>query len=608
MELREVLSSVQCLDMDIDDKGVIRDKSDPHLWYALVDGDVLKFATCLRGTGLSEIALEDVLALGSVDVDHLLSVQTVEGWDFCNAARDNLDPPPERECEDPIPTLNIGEIIDVDELNKSKTGKLRDYMRLFPMLFPQAEHGIYYDELKECIVVDMSIFGRPRRKAQRMTDEISAIYHLVAENALYDAGIKTEFSWRVMDEALRVWGEDHRHNPFLEWVQGLKWDGKPRLATMFRDLLGGRAPPLNPQDEERYLAAVARSWLAGAIAKSYEPIQHEIVPVLVSKQQGLGKGTALRYLAGRDEWFKDVTVSPKQLDKFLEAVRGRIIVELSEGASLKGNAEDIKAFISTREDQMRKPYGHYENVYPRHFVMAVSTNNPTLFTDVTGNRRFFPIYCDPKRALISGSEANGYMEQLWAEVYYEYHHGANTYMTIEEQDLAEPVQDYATVENGNVIAIDDYLDNPINGLTELGSKISRAYIMDRVFGYTGNLVPKDIESAYRIWTLGTKRWVRSEGTIRVEGKACRGYIRICAPGEVPKTERLPITSKDPPGTLEEEFAKLTENKSIGDILFFDRFYVKDMSREVAIQTLLDEGYIYMQSQNGITEYRLGEKP
>lgn len=608
MELREAISSIQCLDLDIDEKGVIRSRNRPELWFGLLDGDILRLACPTKSTHRDEIPLSEIQKLGTLEVDYVLSIETDDGWDFCNAAYEKLDPPPERRSDAPLPDLDDVEVISIDDINQLRKGKLREFNQLFPVLFPDAENCIYYDELKESVMVDMSLFGRPQRKAQRMTDDILAVYHLAVENALHKNGIKPEFSWTVMDEQLKVWSEDHRRNSFLDWVESLKWDGKPRLDTMFRDLLGGRAAALDAEDEATYLAAVARAWLTGAIARCYGSAKHEIVPVLISKTQGMGKGTALSALAGREEWFNDVTRAPKDIEKFLEAVRGRIIIELSEGASLRGKAEDIKAFISQREDQMRKPYGRYEATYPRHFILAISTNNPTLFTDVTGNRRFFPMHCDPKRASISGAEAHEYVCQLWAEVYYAYHHGALPFMTDEEQDLAEAMQDYATVEDGNVIAIDDYLDEPMNGLTEIGSKISRAFIMEHVFGYSGNLVPKDLENAYRIWTMGTKRWEKAPGTIRVDGKPARGYIRIYKPGEKPKTEKLPITKTGAIGTLDEEFAKLCEGKEIGDMLHFERFYVKDMSRERAIQALLDDGRIYSRRSHGIDEYYLGDKP
>lgn len=608
MESSVLVSSIQSLELQVRADGVVIHPQHPELWYAVIDGPQLVLANCLRDTGISELEIEDIESLGFVDADMLISIQIDGMWDFLTPAFLAQNPPPAREHTDEYVIVpDEVDVFDLDELNKMRRAGLREFMRLFPHIFPNAEDQIYYDLLKERIMIDMGVFGRPEQGLQCITDDILAVYHLHVEEVLHDFGVKPQFSWTVMDEALKVWGRDHRRNQFLDWVESLRWDGKPRMATMFRDLLGGRAPALSEKEEARYLEAVSSAWLTGAIARCYKPTKHEIVPVLISKQ-GMGKGTALNYLAGRDEWFNDVAVSPKQTEKFLEAVRGRIIVELSEATSLRTDVDALKAFITQREDQMRKPYGHYEDVYPRHFIMAASTNNPSIFTDVTGNRRFFPLFCDPKRATIHGHQAREYVEQLWAEVYQAYHKGARTYMTPDEQDLAEPMQDYASVENGNVIAIDDFLDDPLNGLTEKGAKISRAYIMDHVFGYSGPLVPKDLETAYRAWALGTKRWEKASGTIRVDGRPSRGYVRIYEPGEIPRTERLPITEIEPPGTLEEEFKKLVASKEIGDVIHFDRFQVSGMSQEIAIQTLYDEGFIYTRRNKGLDEYHLGNKP
>jgi predicted P-loop ATPase len=162
---------------------------------------------------------------------------------------------------------------------------------------------------------------------------------------------------------LRAWKK--QRNLFREWLESLKWDGKPRLRRWFIDGLGVTAPPLEEtgQDQE-YLESATEAWFLGAVNRQYEPTKVEIVPVFIGGE-GIGKGNFLRYTAGyRDEWFIDTSATLRGAgaeQKFLEGIKGRIIVELSESVqfSTKEDVELLKTFVSKTEDQSRKPYAMF---------------------------------------------------------------------------------------------------------------------------------------------------------------------------------------------------------------------------------------------------------
>jgi hypothetical protein len=291
------------------------------------------------------------------------------------------------------------------------------------------------------------------------------------------------------------------------------------------------APPLEAKGlSDIYLAKVARAWFMGAMARMFKSTVHEIVPVLIGGQ-GLGKTSGLRYTAARPEWFIDTTVdvtTPHGKMQFLDNVRGRLVVELAESTQIRTkDQEALKAFISMPEDQYRKPYLRRDNSYTRHFIMAASSNLDDVFTDLTGNRRYYPIYCH--RADLS-LRTKYDVEQVWAEAYELYMAGEAWYITADWQP-ALLMQTYATAENSNVSAIEDWLDNPanLNGrYTYLGATFTKDEAFQHIFNIQAGLPSPQHDLAWKAWARGTHKWVRMDYPIKspITHKSVRGYVRV----------------------------------------------------------------------------------
>ena len=456
--------------------------------------------------------------------------------------------------------MNDGKVVDIHPVGFDEDAtditirpmplEVSDLNDEFPILYPEAETKLYYDELRERVMVDTSLFGMAPG-VKPLSDVILAHYHDNIERRFDEENYmgQSSPSYTIRDEALLMQATLHKRNPFLEWVQSHTWDGKPRVRTWFIDLVGATAPPLatlsgekGEECERLYLESVTEAWFVGAISRQFKPTKVEIVPVLISGQ-GIGKGNSLRYTAGMDEWFIDTNADIKRPDRFLDSVRGRVIVELSESTQLRGpDAEALKAFISQEEDQLRKAYAHNEEIYPRHFVMIASSNLDNIFTDVTGNRRYFPFYCDPRKAtrtiyLDREDEEGQYeVEQLWAEALYLYENGHPHHITPDIANLADIMQQYSSVENPGVEAIDAVLDqiHP-----DVGDYTSRQEILSEVFSIPpGAPCPKEYDNNYRAWANGTKAWKKVNTNKRINGRVTKGYMRVVAPGEAPKVERL----------------------------------------------------------------------
>ena len=229
-------------------------------------------------------------------------------------------------------------------------------------------------------------------------------------------GLKS--SEKVMDALANVCSK-YTVNPIKAMLETChdNWDGNKHVENLLPNMLGA--------EKSEYTTAVMRLIMMGAVARVYHPgCKFDYMMVLVS-DQGIGKSTFLRLLCINDAWFND-NFSTLDGDKAVEKLRGMWIVELAELQATKRtkDVETIKAFITSRVDTYRVPYGRRTEQRPRMCILC-GTSNPTDFlTDRTGNRRFLPITCGIDRAKFDmfADEAATRMEfaQAWGEIMDEY--------------------------------------------------------------------------------------------------------------------------------------------------------------------------------------------
>lgn len=488
---------------------------------------------------------------------------------------------------------------------------LRDVL---PVVYPGLDSMVYYDELAEKEMVDMALFDR-KAGVVPLTDSIMSVYHDDLERRLDDYGFsgKRFPSMQTRDEALAVVMHDNRRNLFREWVESLEWDGVPRLRKVLRTLFGATAPALwddedkdgSAEAEARYLGDVAEAWLIGAIRRMYTETKHEIVPVFIGAQ-GIGKGTALKFLAGKDHWYKDTTVDFKDPQRFLDSVRGAIIVELGESVQLQGDDQGLlKAFISQSSDHMRKAYAHYDEFFPRHFILAASSNNEIVFRDPTGARRFFPVVCDPDIQQEEGftiptnsrpRRHQAYIEQVWAEALHMYNEGRKWYLT-DRRTLndAYTMQLWCSVERIGTDAISEWLDDPQNGYSDVGARASRLDILRSMYGVDAQHLGREEQRMWNQWAEVHPGWMYR--TAKVKGISTKIYERIRAPGEAVERKTFAMASGDELEVREDledddgpagRFYRylMAHPGAIGDT-----FHDEDLTEE-EIEEFLEEGYIY----------------
>ena len=422
---------------------------------------------------------------------------------------------------------------------------------LFETLYPDYKTKLYYDVLSETKMYDPSLFNDTLEPGTFCQFNEDSEYEYIdnIERKLKAIGCTGRPpAIDVRQRVIRSKFKKNERNPFKEWVMSRVWDGVPRIDTWFQKMFNASAPQLRPygmEVEKIYLAKVARAWFIGAIARMFEATQHEVVPIFIGPQQ-CGKSTGVAYCAGDPKWFID-TISdvstPQAITSFLDTVRGRIVVELAECSSLRKTEQNaLKAFITKSIDQYRKPYARETFTYPRHFIMAATSNITEIFTDMTGNRRFFPIFCSQMEDITVRTQYE--VEQVWAEAYVLYLCGEEPKIPI-DWFPAQHMQDITTQPNMKVEVIDNWLNDPENGFSENGAVLTKKQLMKEMFQYADyELIRKEHEVAWTAWTVGTKNWVPIQFNVDFTRKTSeRAYKRI-SEARAPTEQKVQLTSDE----------------------------------------------------------------
>lgn len=305
---------------------------------------------------------------------------------------------------------------------------------------------------------------------------------------------KNANQWTDTDDAnLRVWLEKHyditgkekiadaltavltRHSyhPIRDYLNGLTWDGVPRLDRIIIDYMGAEDSELN--------RAMSRKHFVAAVARVFNPGCKYDYCLIMSGAEGIGKSTLLRVMGGR--WFND-SITTLEGKEGMEQLRRAWVVELGELSSIKrSDVEQVKAHLSKQVDIYRAAYARRVLEHPRQCVFCGTTNEALFLKGDTGNRRFWviPVVAELRKYRDWSEAIRRDRDQLWAEAVHYYKQGEPLYLSEElEAQAKQRQQDFNDDNDDPIVAmLDKYLNTllPVNWDT-MDIQARRSYLRD----------------------------------------------------------------------------------------------------------------------------------
>ena len=253
-------------------------------------------------------------------------------------------------------------------------------------------------------------------------------------------------------DAVAACASDQAYHPVRDYLNGLIWDGAPRLERLFVEYLGAQDCP--------YTRAVTRKAFVAAVARVMTPgCKYDTMLVLVGSQ-GRHKSSILSKMGG--EWFSDSLRSFGDKDS-METIQGTWLNEVAEMQAMsKADVDAVKMFLTKQNDYYRAAYGRYTADRPRQCVFFGTTNSRECLVDPTGNRRFWVVDIDMQpRCKNVFTDLDGERDQLWAEAVECWKQGEPLHLPPELEEVAKSVQEEHRARHPWEGIIHDYLEEEV---------------------------------------------------------------------------------------------------------------------------------------------------
>lgn len=283
-------------------------------------------------------------------------------------------------------------------LTKTKKGTIEAKISNIASVLGLAEISGY--ELALDIFLDSIVVMQQDAKAWRaLTDTDYTALRIWLETY----GNCEPISHDMMRHAVHLVAEQQQMDSAAQWLDGLKWDGVPRIETFCPEYFG--------TEDTQYTRRVGEYLWTALAGRVLSPgCQADMVPVLIGRQ-GVGKSRGVQAMSPDPAHFAEVRIDDPD-DTIARKMRGCLVGELAEMRGLRAaEVERVKAFITRTHEKWVPKYKEFAINYPRRFIMVGTTNDEEFLPLDTEHRRWLPISTDQVNVAAIAHDR----EQLWAE-------------------------------------------------------------------------------------------------------------------------------------------------------------------------------------------------
>lgn len=272
--------------------------------------------------------------------------------------------------------------------------------------------------------VEVSLPGRCYTVDNRANCGLAELASMCARNRMPQS---------MLQDYVKLLADRNVFNPVCDWIASMPWDGVSRMQDLFNTVQV-------PSGAELMRDRLIYRWMLSAVAAIFSPRGFESHGVLVfTGSQGQGKTKWIKRLVpdDMDVVLAGLTLDPSNKDSVTTAV-SHWLVELGEldATFRKSDIARLKSFVTQSMDKLRRPYDRIESEYQRRTVFFASVNESKYLVDDTGNRRWWTVQTT---AVDYEHQVN--VQQVWAEILVHFHRGERYWLTREEQDQLQAVNE-----------------------------------------------------------------------------------------------------------------------------------------------------------------------